>query len=197
MAVAVEAGLVVPAFVLGYFLKIRPFSGIDLSAREIARGILATGPMLGFFWWLLKTNYRPLARIRDFLDRVIYPLLGQWNPWALFTISVCAGVGEEALFREVIQGASVKYLGAGGGIFLASVLFGLAHLITPTYAVITTIIGIYLGLWFHFTGNLLVPIVIHAFYDFVALLILVRRKKVSKLLTGDTGEDSRLSGAGH
>ena len=63
------------------------------------------------------------------------------------------------------------------GLLAASVLFGLAHPITPAYAVLAAMIGVYLGwLWLAFDKNLLVPITAHALYDFLALIYLVRTR---------------------
>jgi hypothetical protein len=60
------------------------------------------------------------------------------------------------------------------GLAVAALLFGLAHFITPTYAVLAGTMGLYLGwLWID-TGNLLVPITAHAVYDFLALAYLAK-----------------------
>jgi membrane protease YdiL (CAAX protease family) len=57
---------------------------------------------------------------------------------------------------------------------LASAVFGLLHAITPTYAILATVMGAYLGVVWIASGNLLAPIVAHALYDFVALVWLLR-----------------------
>ena len=57
---------------------------------------------------------------------------------------------------------------------IASLLFGLMHPITRTYAVICMLVGLYLGGIWMFTNNLFVPIFIHALYDFLALVYLLR-----------------------
>jgi membrane protease YdiL (CAAX protease family) len=53
----------------------------------------------------------------------------------------------------------------------SAVAFGLMHPVTPTYIVLATLIGIYLGGLVIWTGNLLVAIAAHAVYDAVHLLI--------------------------
>ena len=53
-------------------------------------------------------------------------------------------------------------------------LFGLMHFITPTYAVLATLMGAYLGLVWQWTGNLLAVVLMHALYDFLVLLYLLR-----------------------
>jgi uncharacterized protein len=54
-----------------------------------------------------------------------------------------------------------------------------AHWLTMSYAVFATLIGVYLGILFLVTENLLAPIVTHALYDVVALSVLVRRKPLA------------------
>ena len=65
------------------------------------------------------------------------------------------------------------------GLIGASLLFGLAHLLTTSYAVVTALAGLYLGGLFLATDNLLAPIVTHAVYDFLALVYLVRRHRTA------------------
>ena len=85
-----------------------------------------------------------------------------------------AGVGEEVLFRGFLQGALGQWLGTGPGLVLASVVFGAAHPVTPAYVLIASVIGVYLGGLWLVSGNLLVPMLAHGLYDFVALLMLLR-----------------------
>ena len=59
-------------------------------------------------------------------------------------------------------------------LLITSALFGLVHFVTSTYAVMAGVIGLYLGMISIWSGNLFVPMVIHALYDFVALMYLAR-----------------------
>jgi membrane protease YdiL (CAAX protease family) len=63
------------------------------------------------------------------------------------------------------------------GLVVASLLFALMHPMTATYAMVAGVISLYLGWIWLLTGNLLVPITAHAFYDFVVLIYLVRFRK--------------------
>jgi membrane protease YdiL (CAAX protease family) len=49
----------------------------------------------------------------------------------------------------------------------------------PSYHldIVATVIGAYLGVLWLWTGNLMTPIVVHALYDFVALIYLLRVHK--------------------
>jgi hypothetical protein len=62
------------------------------------------------------------------------------------------------------------------GLLASNIIFGLAHAVTPLYAVLATFVGIYLSLSLDYGGdrNLLVPIVIHGLYDFLAFVALMR-----------------------
>jgi len=119
-------------------------------------------------------TWPPLARIRRFFDAVVRRLFAECTWIELALIALAAGVGEEALFRGVLQPALGRWLGAGPALVVASVLFGLLHPITPVYAVLAGLIGIYLGGVWLASGNLLVVIIVHALYDFLALIYVLR-----------------------
>jgi membrane protease YdiL (CAAX protease family) len=57
---------------------------------------------------------------------------------------------------------------------IASILFGLCHWLSATYALMATAMGVLLGLLMLTTNSLLAPIAMHTIYDFLALLYLVR-----------------------
>ena len=85
------------------------------------------------------------------------------------------------LFRGVLQEEFAGWVhGSQGvvfGLLLASLLFGLLHCITPSYAPFAGLTGLYLGgLWLA-THNLLVPIAAHGVYDFLALVYLTRVRR--------------------
>jgi membrane protease YdiL (CAAX protease family) len=129
------------------------------SWLDLALSIFATAALLLLFMILLRTSAAPLRRIREILERVLRPLIGNCHWLELAAVSIAAGVGEEWLFRGV----------------LASIAFGFCHYITRTYFILATVLGAVFG-WLYFaTNNLLVVIVIHALYDFIALLILQRQ----------------------
>jgi membrane protease YdiL (CAAX protease family) len=139
-------------------------------------GLLGTLPLLGALWWLLHTRTWMGSSVLDFLDRTALPLFARWSWIQLALVSLLAGAGEELLFRWVVQGSLTRLWGEIGGLAAASLLFGAAHLVTWAYGVMAGIVGAYLGVLWIASGNLLVPIVTHAAYDFVALLWLLRRR---------------------
>ena len=109
-------------------------------------------------------------------EQRIAPLFAGSGPLALALVALLAGLGEETLFRGVIQPALAAHLPLWAALAVTAALFGLAHWITPTYALLAGIVGAYLGGLLLVSGNLLAPIVAHALYDLVALTLLVRLK---------------------
>jgi uncharacterized protein len=179
VGVGIEGSLALIAWGLGWLVGQRPGRDVRWDWRSIALGALATGPLLLLFMWSLRSTRRPLVRIRAFFDVVVRPLLGPCTIIDLALISIAAGVGEELLFRGVIQGAAMRSMGLAPGIAVASVLFGLAHPITPAYTVLAAVMGAYLGLLWVATDNLLAAIVTHALYDFMALVYLLHGRASS------------------
>lgn len=174
LAGAFEGGLAVLAWGLGLLLRHPVGREIRWDARDGALGAAACLPLLLLFMVCVRWPVGPLARIRRFSEEVIRPLFAPCAVMDLAAISLLAGVGEETLFRGVIQGALGRWLGPWTGLAMASVLFGLLHSITLTYAVLATLMGAFLGWLYVVNGNLLLVIVTHGLYDFVALLVLVK-----------------------
>jgi membrane protease YdiL (CAAX protease family) len=173
-----EASLILVAIALGWLLETPPVKTFQFSAQGLFFGLLATLPPLAVFWLCLKCPWRPLAEIARIMNEMIVPLFRDCRPMELAIIAALAGVGEEMLFRGVVQAAVMqKIAGPGGvwfGLLAAAALFGLLHLITPTYAILAGLIGLYFGWLWLACGNLLAPITAHGAYDFLALLYLTR-----------------------
>jgi membrane protease YdiL (CAAX protease family) len=185
LAAAFEGGLALVALGLGWLVGQDPLESLPRRPGEVAWGaawgLLAAVPPLALLWLCLSWPVGPLARLKRVVDELLVPMFRGCRLPELAVISALAGVGEEMLFRGVVQQAATDWLGAEtrtgtwGGLAVAAVLFGLAHLITPTYALLAGGIGLYLGwTWVWAGGNLLVPIIAHGGYDFLVLVYLVR-----------------------
>ncbi|MEP6689397.1 MAG: CPBP family intramembrane glutamic endopeptidase [Gemmatimonadales bacterium] len=164
------------ALALGWWLGVAPFERLAWTWRGLAGGIAATAPLLLGLAWCLRTTWPPVARLVLVVEQRIAPLFAGSGPGALVVVALLAGLGEEALFRGVLQPALAAHLPLVAAVAVTATLFGLAHWITPTYAVLAGIVGAYLGWLLVVSGNLLVPVVAHALYDVVALALLVRVK---------------------
>jgi CAAX protease family protein len=166
--------LLLAAVVVGRLVGVRPFSQLELSSAAFLQGILATVPLLLGLWWSLRTQWQPLARLVAFVDERLRPLFLGCGLGQLALLALLAGVAEEALFRGVVQLGLSRWLPLWAGLAAASLLFGLVHFLTLSYAALAALVGLYLGALLILSGNLLVPIVVHALYDLIALIVLIR-----------------------
>ena len=175
LAVFFEAGLAPLSLVLGWLFGHPPLEHFVWSMRgRVCSASLATVPSCLMFLAMLRWPIGPLSRVKKFCDHEVVPLLDEssWSEIAL--VSFSAGVGEEMLFRGVVQTSIGSWLGLAWGLVLASLLFGLFHPISLTYMIIAAILGLYLGAVMIAGGNLLSVMVVHALYDFAALGYLLR-----------------------
>jgi len=178
VALVLEGALTLVAIAVGWAVEIDPFRTLHLSWSAVAASAAATVPPLLLLRWLLVTDRERFARLRGMVDRVLGDWVGTAGLPALILLALLAGVGEEALFRGLLQeGASIMVGGILGWLG-ASVVFGLLHFLTPLYAILATGVGLYLGACYALSGNLLVPLVVHAAYDAAALVALARRPRV-------------------
>ena len=177
LALGFEGGLLFLAWLLGWLLHQPPRAQTRWTWHDFGIGAAATVPLLLGLLICIRWPMGPLRRIKAISEEFIRPLFRECTVADLALISLVAGFGEEMLFRGVVQGVSDRWFGVCWGLLIGSVLFGLVHLITPTYAVLATLCGVYFGVLVMLTDNLLAAIVPHALYDFVALLYIVRWSK--------------------
>jgi uncharacterized protein len=181
MAAVFEGCLTPLAIGLGWLLGTPPLAKLfHFNGHDALLGVAAALPPLGLFWLCLVCPWRPFAEIAKITVETLVPLFRGCSLAQLAIISGLAGLGEETLFRGVIQAGAAQGIGGPNGVWLAlllaAVLFGLLHLITPTYGILAGLVGLYLGWLWLLSGNLLTPIVAHAAYDFLALVYLAKVK---------------------
>lgn len=183
-----EGSLIFLAILLGWFADINPFENIHFSENAVMYGILGALPLFLLFLVLQQLPYVSVQKIRNVLFETLGPSMHRYN-WAdLLVIAVIAGVSEEILFRGVIQPWIEDSWGMMTGLIACSLLFGLVHAVTLLYAILAASVGIYLGLVLDYESerNLLIPIVIHSVYDFLAFIVIV--KMYRKTLVDKSGE---------
>ena len=173
-AVFFEAGLAPLSLFLGWLFGHSPLATLKWTASGALWGLVAAIPLFLVFLAILRWPIGPLARVKKFCETEVEPVLhdSSWSEIAL--ISISAGVGEEMLFRGVLQASLSAWLGVPWGLGLASLLFGLLHPISVAYMVITGVLGLYLGVVWNVGGNLLTVMIAHALYDFAALAYILR-----------------------
>jgi hypothetical protein len=189
-AVAFEASLAFLAVLLGWILGQSPTQTLRVDHYSILLGTIAVLPLLGLLLACQYVPWRPLRAVRRVFDELIAPIFKNCTWVELAAISCMAGLGEELLFRGLFQAAMADWTGAflphspaaamvGDWIAIASVaiVFGLLHAVNASYALLATCMGLYLGWLWLATGNLAVPIVAHAVYDFLALLYILRGRR--------------------
>jgi membrane protease YdiL (CAAX protease family) len=174
LAVFFEIGLAPLSLLLGWAFHHPPLELFSWNADAALIGVLATIPLVAMFLAMLRWPIGPLARVKQFCDLEVVPLLEQSSWSEIGLISLSAGVSEEMLFRGVFQTSIGSMLGMPWGLVLASLLFGLFHPISLTYMIIIAILGLYLGAVLILGGNLLTGMVVHTLFDFAALAYLLR-----------------------
>jgi membrane protease YdiL (CAAX protease family) len=127
---------------------------------------------------MLRSKAGPVRRLIALVLEHLGPMVAEQSLAGLAALAVVAGVSEEVLFRGVIQPGLARWLPAGAALMITSLLFGLVHFASRTYAIFAALMGVYLGVLFHLAGNLFAPMIAHAAYDFVALVWVARRYAV-------------------
>ncbi len=173
VAVFFEGGLLVLAWGLGHLLGAPVGDQTTFTPSAFVLGVVATVPLVAGLYWILHARWEVLARLRGVVENTVAPLFAGCPMWGIALISILAGVGEEALFRGVLQTYFAGHVGVVPALLVTSSLFGLLHPVTAVYAVMAGLIGLYLGVLAVWHDNLLVPMVVHSLYDFVALTYLV------------------------
>jgi membrane protease YdiL (CAAX protease family) len=160
------------AIALGWVLDTPPLEQIDFGWKSLGWGVAATLPPVIALWWSARSRWKLFQDLKESVVEMLGPLIRGSSIGEFALIAAVAGLGEEALFRGVIQTFVAQATTPWAGLIASSVLFGLAHLISPTYALLAGTFGLYLGWLTMAHGNLLPAVAVHALYDFVALIYL-------------------------
>ena len=185
-----EASLAFLAVFLGWLFDQSPLETLRLNRHAVLLGTLAVLPLLALLLGCEYLPWRAIQELRRILNDLVMPMFRNCTWVDLAAISLLAGIGEEMLFRGVFQAAMVEWTGdilphtpaaAAVGDWIAivtvAIVFGLLHAVTRGYVVLASLMGLYLGWLWMATGNLAVPIVAHAVYDFLALAYLLRGRR--------------------
>jgi len=170
---------------LGRLLGLEPLASFPRTAANAAIGVgwglVATLPPLMLLALCVKCPLRPFAELARVVDELLVPLFRDLRPIEMAVIALLAGLGEDTLFRGIVQSGLDGWIGGKFGCWIAlgvaAALFALLHCITRTYALLAGALGLYLGWVWMITENLLVPITAHAVYDFLALIYMIKVRK--------------------
>ncbi len=177
VALIFEASLLLIAALLAWMLKTPWWEQLKITPAAVGLGVAACVPLLALLWGCRSLPFAPLVRLNQLVDQQLTPLFRQATLAELALVSALAGAGEECLFRGVLQVWLTRLLGSAAAVVLTSLAFGAAHALSAAYFVLAASISVYLAVLLIESENLLVPIIAHALYDFLALVWLVRLKR--------------------
>jgi membrane protease YdiL (CAAX protease family) len=167
LALVVEGAVFILALFLAQQWGIALFPLTAHLLRDLLIGTAAAAIPFALFIFTLSEKAEAIpffGSVRRVMRSEIRVVFSSTTVVDICLISLWAGIAEELLFRGVVQ--------AKWGLVVASILFGALHFVTPAYALLATAIGFYIGLLQYFFQSLLIPIQLHAIYDFGALIYL-------------------------
>lgn len=173
LAALFEGGLVLVALGLGWLFGVPPLETLDWDPWAVLWGLAGVVPLYAGFVICDRYPVGPLRAIKDLLNDLLGPMFVRCGKADLAVVACLAGLGEEVLFRGLL----LPLTGGGSfvvGLLISSLLFGLAHAVTTTYVILAAAAGMLFGLQWHYTGNLLAPIITHAVYDYLAFVKIAR-----------------------
>jgi uncharacterized protein len=182
-----EASLILLAMALGWISGINPFENLHFSEIAISYGVLGTIPLFLMYLALDQVSIEPVLKIRKLMLDLLGPGLSRYHWTDLFILAAIAGISEEVLFRGVMQPWMESAWGITAALIGSNVVFGLVHALTPLYALLAAMVGIYLGLSMDYGGerNLLTPVIIHGLYDFLAFMALMRSYRAGQIVKSE------------
>ena len=175
LTILIEGGLLLVSMLLLDYSAAELWSNMNLSWKGTGYALLLCLPMFAALYIAMRSRWEPLVQLKNELDENILPIFSKCKLIDLKIMAFLAGIGEELFFRGWMQSALINKSGIWMGILITSAIFGLAHYLSSTYAIYAFITGIYLGLIYQLSGNLYIVMAIHATYDFVVLIYLVRK----------------------
>lgn len=173
-AVLFEGSLVATAVVSGWLVGLDPWVSWNWGVRGWVWGVIGVLPPLVMLAWVMRSGWGPVREMRERMEPILRGVFAGWRWWELVVLSVVAGLGEEVLFRGVVQAWLEVQVGWWGALVLAAILFGFMHPITRLYVVLAAVMGVWFGLVWLWGGSLWAPVLAHGLYDAIALMVCVR-----------------------
>ncbi|MCA9185179.1 MAG: CPBP family intramembrane glutamic endopeptidase [Pirellulaceae bacterium] len=182
-AVLFEASLGLLALLLAHLLGSPWLPAHWLSPQSIVVGIavaaFATLPTLALAILLDRSQHPSFQEVGRFVRRHLLSYCRDCSTFELALLAFAAGLGEELLFRIFLQQWLSTMLPIVAAVALAGIAFGGLHCVSPTYVLIATLMGCYLGLLLVVFHNPWVPIATHALYDWLIIRYLLATSPAS------------------
>lgn len=165
-----------------------PLAMITIDASGIALGLALCGSLIGaglalIHWfprygeWMIRSQAQNYPFLKHRLSLA-----------ALIFLSLCAGIGEEVLFRGGIQTLFGDYLPMPLAIACAAAAFAAIHLAKPLISLLIFAIGVLFGAVYWWSGSLLAVMIGHALYDVWALWYLQEGMHRLGIFAADPGD---------
>lgn len=177
ITVFVEGGLILLGLILMRYSQLELWPRFDLSWWATISALLFCIPILAMLSFVMRSHWKPLFQMRSEIDEKIVPIFANSRLPDLALMAFLAGVGEELFFRGWMQTLLTNKFGPWVGIVVVSLVFGLAHYLSSSYAIYASLLGLYLGIIYQISGNLYLVMAIHAVYDFIALVFLGKNRR--------------------
>jgi membrane protease YdiL (CAAX protease family) len=186
MAILVEGGLGFLAIGLAWVFGVPLREQVAKSGAELGwavlRGAEVTIGLLLVFFWLMHSPRPALRQLRAQVETLVREMFPSASLAQFALVAALAGIGEELLFRGVVQTLigrwTIPVVGLDAapvvGLVAASLLFGFAHALSKLYFVFAALVGLCFGWLMMAYNDLVAPIVAHGLYDFVALAYIAR-----------------------
>ena len=176
-AVLLELSLGLSAILIGLFLGVNPRQ--DLPAwwdgpaivKSLGIGVLVGSAFALAMELVSRLPIRSIQKLERSMQSQLHLLLGPMSVPDLLLLSLSAGIGEELLFRGLIQGwwmslsETLSFLESLPGMAISAVCFGFAHPLSKTYIVLATLAGFLFAILYWATRDLLACVLAHAIYD--------------------------------
>ena len=137
---------------------------VDAETVFVALGFTVVLAAVNFALFFVGRRFEFTGHVYAFFDDEIFPLLREATVIDIVVLAAIAGFSEELFFRGMLQPRM--------GLVASSLLFGLLH--GPDYklwpfALWAAAVGMGFGLVYRETENMAIPMLVHAFYDGLAL----------------------------
>ncbi len=151
-------------------------SNLSVSTKTVAYGLVAGVGFAAIYivWQQIAAQLSPKRGEAESVRNIVEALPQEWLPLirTFALISLEAGLLEEIFFRGIMQTNILHYSAPVWAIVVAGLFFGFAHFYQGVSGIVgTSLLGIWLGTTFAFTGNLFVPIIGHFLGDFTCMML--------------------------
>lgn len=131
--------------------------------------IISMAFSLGSFWlFLYSLNPFFPSMVNFLLEGVLMSENTFYLAFEIIAITILAPIAEEFVFRGVILHRLIGKTSIWGGVLLSSLLFGILH----ADMIGAFLFGVIASLLFIRTGNLLIPIIMHALNNSIAVVLM-------------------------